>query len=810
MSHSRRDTERDLLPRRASVVLSLFAPALVQTVASNALAQTAGNETSLEYTAPWPPWVTILIVVLAALFTFGLYFREQSSARNWIKFGLATLRFALMCIVLWMMYGYTARPFRTDLPDLLFFVDNSASMATEDPETKELDTSVLDKTRLGLAKNVLLRDKAKLLAFAEENYQPKVVALEASKSEASATSTLVQQVDQLTATAKTSRLGARLREALQQQRGRPVAAVVYLSDGITTDGPPLSQIGLEAKQRGMPLHVVGLGSEIPQRDLQLSDLLVDDVVFIGDLVTFDLSLAGTGFKDETIKVTVRSADGTFEPKTQEVTFSSDSETQPVRITMKAEQVGNFEFIVETPAVEGEANSDNNALTTNVEVRDEQTRLLLVQSYPSYEYHYLKTLFERGSTETSREANPDRKSSVELSVVLQEADPEFSDIDARILPNFPERNELFEYDVVIFGDVNPTFLGNEALVNVRDFVRERGRGFVGIAGPRYMPATYTDTPLAEILPFDIRSTLAPPADLPIERGYRPKITPLGRRIPSMQLSLQSKKNEKIWSELPELYWLLEVDSLKPGVRVLAEHPTRTNTSGRPLPITTLSYVGAGKVLFQNTDDSWRWRIGNGDEYFARYWQQTLRYLSRFKLGEGREIELTSDRQTYTRGEIVRLRARFFDERRAPSEKVVVLVEQQGRGQRRVVLQRDDSDRGIFSADVTNLGAGSYHAWISEPTPAGDAPATDFEVTTPNTELSRLEMDAADLKRAAELSGGKYYTFETSKDLIGNLPAGKQVRIEPLPPEPLWNSWKLALLFLVLLVTEWLSRRQVGMV
>ena len=73
-----------------------------------------------------------------------------------------------------------------------------------------------------------------------------------------------------------------------------------------------------------------------------------------------------------------------------------------------------------------------------------------------------------------------------------------------------------------------------------------------------------------------------------------------------------------------------------------------------------------------------------------------------------------------------------------------------------------------------------------------------------------MDAADLKRAAELSGGKYYTFETSKDLIGNLPAGKQVRIEPLPPEPLWNSWKLALLFLVLLVVEWLSRRQVGMV
>lgn len=891
----RQGLQRNELNRRCTISplkRNSLEPVLVSSAAiipllsnSYVCAQSIGLESTVEYSAPWPPWVTILFVAAAAFFTYGLYYREKTEFRSWVKFALATLRFGLICIVLWMMYGYTTRPFRTDLPDLLLVVDTSQSMTTIDAENvspasedangsdssvstltadlKQLELSTA--TRLNQSKAVLLRDDAKLTRFFEENYQTKLVTLDAAggndsrandsvgnsssgndseSSEESKTPLdsnvqksndannkatrpgLQQDILKLSATSSSSKLGTTLRQALQRQRGRPVAAVVYLTDGITTDGPPLSEIGVEAKQRDIPLHIVGLGSQLPSRDLRVSDLLVDDIVFVGDLVTFDLTLSGDGYKDEEIEVTLRPSEdspdslSSMEPISQRVTLTANNDSQPVRLAFKAEEEGTFHFIIETKPREGEASADNNAVQATVQVRDEVTRVLLVQSYPSYEYHYLKTLLERQQKSVPDVAkgnsnNPGSEivgGSVELSVLLQDADPEFVDIDPAIIRNFPTRNDLFEYDVCIFGDVNPTLLGNEALLNLRDFVRERGRGFVGIAGPRYMPSAYTDTPLAEILPFNIRSTLTPPADLPIEKGYRPNLTPLGRRMPCMQLAPKRDTNDAIWAQLPELYWLLEVDSTKPGTRVLAEHPTRTNTSGRPLPITTLSYVGAGKVLFQNTDDTWRWRIGRGDEFFARYWQQSIRYLSRFKLGEGRDIELTSDREQYNRGDIVRLRARFFDERRAPDDarKVVVTVEQKGHGKRRVTLQRDGTDRGIFTADVANLGTGDYHAWLAEPTTNGQAPATDFQVTTPNAEMTRLEMDATDLQRAAEISDGKFYTVETAGNLLDNLPVGKQVRIEPLPPEPMWNSWKVALLFVALLIVEWLSRRQVGMV
>jgi hypothetical protein len=48
------------------------------------------------------------------------------------------------------------------------------------------------------------------------------------------------------------------------------------------------------------------------------------------------------------------------------------------------------------------------------------------------------------------------------------------------------------------------------------------------------------------------------------------------------------------------------------------------------------------------------------------------------------------------------------------------------------------------------------------------------------------------------------------LLNELPAGRQVPVEALPPKPLWNTWPLLLGFLGLLITEWVLRKMGGMV
>ena len=44
----------------------------------------------------------------------------------------------------------------------------------------------------------------------------------------------------------------------------------------------------------MTTGVVGIGSDRPARDLKLSDLLVDDVVFVNDIVNFQFKLTASG------------------------------------------------------------------------------------------------------------------------------------------------------------------------------------------------------------------------------------------------------------------------------------------------------------------------------------------------------------------------------------------------------------------------------------------------------------------------------------------------------------------------------------
>ena len=387
---------------------------------------------------------------------------------------------------------------------------------------------------------------------------------------------------------------------------------------------------------------------------------------------------------------------------------------------------------------------------------------------------------------------------------------------KMLKIFPVRREdLAAYDVVIFGDVNPSLLSPAALQNLADFVDHGdGGALVLVSGPKFMPQAYRGTPLARLMPFDPAKTRNPEPDKPLAEGFVARPTEMGLASPSMQLADSPEQNKAIWQKLPPLYWMTEVSDLKPSARVLAEHPTRNGADGKRLPLIIMQYVGGGgKVLFHATDETYRWRRRMGDLYFARYWVQTLRFLSRAKRADGdRSALLTTDRRDYSLGDPVRMRVHFSDDRLVPLDDngVTVELEQIGRQTQKVQLHRTKTGRGQFEAVLNNLPAGGYHAMMIAPTLPGKVSSTDFVVAPPQTEMARLQMDATEMRQAAEVTKGHYYTYKDASDLIDALPDGRQVPIESLPPVPLWNRWPLLALFLGLLIGEWLLRKRKGMV
>lgn len=770
-----------------------------------------GTIWSLDSSWPWAPWLTLLFVLFSIGFVTFVYSREGGEAGRGLKALLVGIRLALIGIVLFMIAEIALSLQRTGLPYVAVLVDTSGSMGIDDRyRDEELRSLVAQRvaqigaeegTRLNLAKSILLEEDGRLLREIEDSYRLRFYFVSgAAQLQSGTVDELLPTIEGAEPTGESTQLGSSVRTVLNDLRGTPPAAIVLLTDGITTDGESLGEAAQLARRKGVPLYTIALGDDQPVRDIELTDLLVDEVVFVDDIVHFEFKLEATGYQGREVEVVLRERDSPAVLTQMKVTLGPDGQPQRVRLPYRPPQVGEFEYVVEIPPLEDEAQTNNNALQRIVSVRKERIRVLLVQSYPNYEFRYLKHMLERDST-------------VDLRTLLQEADPEYAEQDKTALRVFPmRRDELFEFDVILFGDVDPAFISTSTMQHLNDFVQEKGGGLVFMAGPLFTPLAYRDTPLANLLPVDSSASGSPAAGDTLRDGFRVQPTELGLASPQMQLGDTPEETLQIWRQLPPLYWLYEASHLKPAARVLAEHPTRLTSDGRKLPIFCMQYVGAGKVLFHATDDTWRWRYQVGDVYFARYWVQTIRYLSRSKLlGKDRSAELTSDRREYRRGEPVRLRVRFADDRLAPAEDdgVTVVLEQQGQQKRQVTLRRNATNRGVFEGVFPKSSEGSYHAWVAVPTLEGRAPSTDFIVLAPPGEFERLQVDKAELQRAAEMTRGAFFTIRNASNLYRALPKGRQIPIEALPPLSLWNRWPLLALFLGLIVAEWLLRKRKGL-
>ncbi|MBX3412655.1 MAG: VWA domain-containing protein [Pirellulales bacterium] len=770
-----------------------------------------GTAYTLNSAWSWAPWITVLFVLFVVGFVVWNYAREGGEAGPKLRTLLGGIRLSLFAILLFMIAEVVLSLERTGLPYVVVLVDDSASMGVADRYEDERERAAFESraqgvgaeepTRLNLAKSVLLEDNAALLRGVDRDYKLKLYTVStAARQQPGTVQEIEAAVRHLEPTGESTRLGDGIQSVLADLRGTPPAAMVLLTDGINTDGESLAAAALVCRRKGVPLYSVALGSDRPVRDIELSDLLVDEVVFVNDIVNFEFKLTATGLQGRQVEVRLREKNGSEPLARLPVTLGGDGEPQRVRLPYRPTEVGEFEYVVEVDVLDGEAHDHNNARERVVSVRKEQIRVLFVQSYPNFEFRYLKHMLERDGT-------------IELHTLLQESDPEYAAQDRTALRTFPaRRDELFAYDVIIFGDVDPAFLSGSMLGDVSAFVSEKGGGVVFIAGPLFTPGEYRGTPIDPLLPVDLSSTGNVFVAQSSDEGFQVAPTDLGLASPQMQLGDTPAETESIWKNLPRLYGLYEMAALKPAARVLAEHPTRLAADGTPLPILAMQFVGAGKVLFHATDDTWRWRFQVGDVYFARYWVQTIRYLSRSKLlGKDRSAELTTDRREYQQGEVVRLRVRFVDERLAPAndEGVSVVLEQEGRQKRPIQLRRNASNRGIFEGTFSRPVAGSYHAWVAEPTLEGQAPATDFVVVAPPGEFEQVRTDRAELERAAEQTEGRTYDLHTARRLVDDLPRGRQIPIESLPPVSLWNRWPLLALFLALISGEWLLRKHQGL-
>lgn len=776
-----------------------------------------GTDWNFSYGIPWPSWLPPWVVLLIAAGLIALLARvywQDTRTLGWRRRAvLMMLRFAVLGFVLLFLTDLTLSIDRTGLPTVALLIDTSASMGLEDQYS---DSRIADKireleasppSRLNLARELLTRNDGRFLKELQRRHKLRVyrfseTAVPVGQNDyvgGDEIEKLLPQLREFTPDGPQTRPGPAVRKVLSDLRGSPPTAVVILTDGIpsTTDADKLSTVADLARGKSVQLFAVGIGSDEPARDLQLYDMLAEEVAFVGDPLLFRAKLKGYGFNGQKVAVTLTRQGSKEVLARTEITVAPDGRPVQVELSHAPSEAGEFDYVLHVAEQPKETNLRNNSEQRHVSVREERIRLLLVDSAPRYEFRYLKQLLERDKT-------------IELHTLLQDADLEYAEEDRTALPHFPvKQDELFKYDVVVFGDVNLSYLSPAMLEMLNRFVREKGGGLILVAGPRFDPLTYQGTPLESLLPVQLEGAKLPSPDETSGDGFHPVLTVHGQKGTGIFRFAESEQESlAIWNSLPDLYWMVETPHLKPGALVLAEHPLKSGSDGR-LPVIVLQQVGAGKVLYHATDELWRWRFRVGDQYYARYWVQAIRFLSRARLiGKDRTAELTTDRSVYQQGDAVFLRVRFIDERLVPTAEdgVSAVVERQGDTQRTVTLTKLPQVPNIFEGQLGQLGEGTYHAWIARPSFQEAPPATDFRVEAPLRELQKRSLERTDLMQAAKLSHGRYYSLADADQLPSDLPPGRAVPLETNEPILLWNRGELLLLFAGVLTAEWLFRKR----
>ncbi|HTU19616.1 MAG TPA: VWA domain-containing protein, partial [Gemmataceae bacterium] len=760
------------------------------------------------------PWLAAMLAVGAAVLAYTIYTREGSQTLRRQDTVGRLIRLALRVSLLFLMLAVLLPRDRVwferqSWPDLVILLDDSQSMSTvdqyKDTRIKQVadrlaqHDGITDAQRLSLAQALVTRGDSDWLTglLTRRKVRVHIYHCSSRAHRLKDATTLDEIPSALTAINSlraephndSSQLGTAVRQVLNDFRGSSLAAVVMLTDGVTTEGEDLVKVSKYAQQMGVPLFFVGIGDAQEVQDLYLHDLTAADSAFVNDRLIFTVNVTAQGYNRLSVPVTLREKGTNKVLDKKTVTFDGTNKTVKVILTHQPAEAGEKLYVIDVPGQEDEVTTENNRLQRAVFVHEtQQIKVLYLEGYRRWEYHYLKTLLERESGRIRG------NKSIDLKVYLLDADPDFASQDRSAISEFPTKTELNGYDVVILGDVDPQSKFDpkmtEHLKDLADFVRERGGGLLMIAGERYAPDAYKDSPLKDVLPIDVTTDRAPD-DEDIADAYRPLLTPIGRAHQIFQFSPgDENENENIWNRLHEMYWHASGYRIKRAAEVLAVLPKKggdQNAAGMDgQPLVVQQFAGAGRSLFLGFCETWRWNWREDQVYFNRFWIETVRYLARSRLGR---VDLRLDRQTsYRRGEPIKMTVRFPDDAPppAPDVEVKVTVERRNSAKpgdsevRTVQLPKVEGSRATYETMLTQTPEGQYKFWLASPS-ATPKPRAECKVVRPPGEMERLRMNQADMERAADESQGRFYTIADADRLLDELPTGTRVTVNaPGPP------------------------------
>jgi hypothetical protein len=597
--------------------------------------------------------------------------------------------------------------------------------------------------------------------------------------------------------------------------GERLAAVVVVSDGIDRSGlrKRFRAEAAPADPRAPgPITVFQVGAAGELVDLGIRSVDSGGFAFLRSPFQIRAEIAGTGRPGVTVPVSLE-RDGV--PITTRTVQLDERGEAIATFDVVPPEAGRFTYTVSVPIWADDAVPGNNALPIVVRVVRDRLRVLQVAGAPSWDVKMLRRFLKEDPSVDL----------VSFFILRTPRDMDAGwDEDELSLIQFPHEklftDELWSFDLVIFQnfDYEPYFSGmggafgrdgSRLLDNVAKFVREDGKGFVMIGGPRSFDlGKYDGTAVGDILPV----RLGVQGDPVVEPPFKPVLTEAGRRHPITRLVDEDVENSEWWARLHEQDGMNRSLGAVPGAAVLLAHPNEVAPGGLPLPVLAVREVGAGRTMALAVDASWRWSFseaaaGRGNQAYLRFWKNAMRWLVKDPT-TGRVVATTA-RENYAMGDSVRISVRVRDESFEPVEGAAVAVTVSDGGEVPTVLEGVTTADGeaILEMVAQKQGAHRVSAVARGVAKAIGTSETVFAVTTRDPELDDVIPDPAFLRWLAERGGGRYHPPGTTGPIVRDASAGRTVwdrRETDLSRAPL-----LAGLVCLGAGVAWMARRRGGL-
>lgn len=651
----------------------------------------------------------------------------------------------------------------------------------------DVKAAVAGASRLDLAKGILRLPALAPLDHPAENCQVAWYTFGERLEPVGGAEAGGPSLDEVRAAAKTTRLGDALLEAVDRHGGQSIAAVLVLTDGASNEGTDPLEAAARLKERGIPVHTIGIGLPEPD-DVRIQTVLVSDTVFHEDRVPVRVLLNSRGFQGRSVTLTLVLDDREVAAKPVELTGGPQMEEL---VFVPKRKAGEARLAVEVSRLAGDTSPENNRAERTVNVIDEKIKILYVEGKPRWEYRYLRGVLLRDPR-------------LDVKFYLSEGDRDLAKSSPQHLDRFPDdAATAFKFDLVIVGDVPAGHFSPQQLARIKELVIEQSGSFLMLAGHQHAPASYVDTPIAQLLPVKI----AAGGRERVESTVHP--VPTEKEINNLMVSLDPspEKTRDIWSLVRPLYEVPRLEGAKRGATVLLTLSTDAKQS-EPYPLVAFQREGKGKTMFVGTDQLWRLRFKRGDEYHSRFWRQAIQYLTLSRLlGENKRIRVETDRTRYRAGERVQIYATVLSEVFEPVEakSYSVLVKAPDRAEPAAVnLRPVPGSPGTYQGFITAEKPGSYQI-TSELADRSFSNEAGFKVEAASREMLDPDMQADTLRRLAETTGGRSLKI---RDLagLGQLLEVKARTTSVQQENSLWDRWYVLVFVASCLGIEWFVRRQ----